>query len=223
LPSILLEQTPQKRTAFLCAAADDQAALNGIIPDALIDARAIPQPKDFHFTKIHGKVSLVEVKETSSQKQTVEERANLIESDIEKAAASLDAKYAGSTVLAEKRKHGKDGKYLAFVTGSLCNFSAGVYTFTEFISGAQTTRALQWRNTSREQLLSMYHHYLISSFGLFAARLWARHGRFRDAVAVTAPCHAPLLNSDPGREAVRDFNLGRSRARGVQHRCACFA
>jgi hypothetical protein len=24
---------------------DDQAALNGIIPDALIDARAIPQPK----------------------------------------------------------------------------------------------------------------------------------------------------------------------------------
>jgi hypothetical protein len=73
--------------------ADDQAALNGIITDALIDARAIPQPKDFHITKIHGKVSLVEVKGLSSQKQTVDERANLIDSDIEKAAASLEAKY----------------------------------------------------------------------------------------------------------------------------------
>jgi hypothetical protein len=47
---------------------DDQAALNGIIPDALIDDRAIPQPKDFHITKIHGKVSLVEVKGLLSQK-----------------------------------------------------------------------------------------------------------------------------------------------------------
>jgi hypothetical protein len=99
----------------------------------------------------------------------------------------LDAKYVGST-LAEKRKHGKDGKYLAFVTGSLGNLSADVYTLIEFIAGAQTTRALQWRNTSREQLFSMYRHYLVSFFGLFAARLWARHifDRFRDAVAVTA-------------------------------------
>jgi hypothetical protein len=57
----------------------------------------------------------------------------------------------------------------------------------------------------------MYRHYLVSSFGLFfAARLWARHilDRFRDAVAVTAPCHTPLY-SDPDREEIRDFNLGR--------------
>jgi hypothetical protein len=134
-------------------------------------------------------------------------------------------KHVGSTVLAEKRKYGKDGKYLAFVTGSLGNLSADVYTFIEFIAGVQTTRALQLRNTSREQLFSMYRHYLVSSFGLFAARLWARHilDRFRDAVAVTAPCHAPLY-SDPDREAIRDFNLGGSRARGgIQYRCARFA
>jgi hypothetical protein len=59
------------------------------------------------FRKIHSKVSLVEVKGLSSQKQAVDERANLIDSDIEKAATSLDAKYVGSTVLAEKRKFGK--------------------------------------------------------------------------------------------------------------------
>jgi hypothetical protein len=69
----------------------------------------------------------------------------------------------------------------------------------------------------------MYRHYLVSSFGLFAARLWARRilDRFRDAVAITAPCHAPL--SDPNREIIPDFILGRARARGVQHRCARFA
>jgi hypothetical protein len=58
----------------------------------MIDAHAIPQPKDFHITKIHGAVSLVEVKRLSSQKQTVDERANLIDSVIEKVAASLDAR-----------------------------------------------------------------------------------------------------------------------------------
>jgi hypothetical protein len=69
-----------------------------------------------------------------------------------------------------------------------------------------TTRALQWRNTSREQLLSIYRHCLVSSFGLFAARLWARQilDRFRYAVAVTAPCHAPL-HSDPDIYIVRQF------------------
>jgi hypothetical protein len=55
----------------------------------------------------------------------------------------LNAKYVGSVVLAEKRKYGKDGEYLAFVTGSLGNLSAGVYTFIEFIAGVQTTRALR--------------------------------------------------------------------------------
>jgi hypothetical protein len=90
------------------------------------------------------------------------------------------------------------------------------------MAGISTTRALQWRNTSREQLFSIYRHYLVSYFGLFAARLWARHilDRFRDTVAVKAPCHAPLY-SDPDHEAIRD--LGRSRARGVQRRCARFA
>jgi hypothetical protein len=152
---------------------EDQVALSGIIPDALIDARAIPQPKDYNITKIHGKVSLVEEKGFRHRGEQ-SERANLIVSDIEKAAASLDARYVGPTVLAEKRNQGKYGKYLAFVTGSLGHLSADVYTFIEFIAGVQTTRALQRRNTSREQLFSMHGHYLESSFGLFAARLWAR-------------------------------------------------
>jgi hypothetical protein len=81
---------------------------------------------------------LVEVNGLLSQKQTVDERANLIDSDIEKAAALLDAKCAGSTILADKRKDGKDGKHLAFDTGSLGNRLADVCTFIEFIAGVQT-------------------------------------------------------------------------------------
>jgi hypothetical protein len=160
--------------------------------------------------KIHGTVYLIEVKGLSSQKPTVDERANLIDSDIDKATASLDARYVGSTVFAENRKYGKDGKYLAFVTDSLGKFSADANTFIEFIAGVQTTRALQWRSISREQLFSMYRHYLVSSFGLFTARLWARRilERFQDAVAVTAPCYAPLY-TDPNREAVWGLQPGK--------------
>jgi hypothetical protein len=65
------------------------------------------------------------------------------DSNIEKAAASLDAKYVGSTILAEKREDGKDGKYHAFVTVSLENLSTDVFTFIEFIAGIQTARALK--------------------------------------------------------------------------------
>jgi hypothetical protein len=70
-----------------------------------------------------------------------------------------------------EKNYGSDGKCLSFVTGSLGNISADVCTFVEFIAGVQTTRSLQWRNTtSREQLFSM-RHFLVSPFGLFAARL----------------------------------------------------
>jgi hypothetical protein len=78
---------------------EDQAALNGIIPDALIDSRSIPQLTDFHFTKINGVFSLVEVKSSYRSCKTVDARATRINSDIKKAAIALDAKHAGSTVL----------------------------------------------------------------------------------------------------------------------------
>jgi hypothetical protein len=40
--------------------------------------------------------------------------------------------------------------------------------------------------------------------------------------AIQAPCQVPLY-SDPDREAIRDFNLGRSQARRIQNRCARLA
>jgi hypothetical protein len=110
------------------------------------------------------------------------------------------------------------------VTGLLGKLSADVGNFIEFIAGVKTTRALQWRSTRMKQLFGIYHHCLVSSFSLIVARLWACRisDRFLGAVAARAPCHAPLY-TDPDREAIRGFNLGISRARGVQYRCARFA
>ncbi len=58
------------------------------------------------------------------------------------------------------------------------------------------------------QLVSMYRSFLVSSFGLFAARLWARHihDRFRDAVAVIPSSDVPIF-PDPDREVTRDFHF----------------
>jgi hypothetical protein len=82
----------------------DQAALNGIIPDGKIDGRAAVLLADHIPTKLHGVVTLVEVKGLATVAETVGHRAGRIDSDIEKAAAALDTKYEGSTVLTEKRR-----------------------------------------------------------------------------------------------------------------------
>ena len=142
--------------------------------------------------------------------ETVAHRAGRIDSDIEKAALALDAKYPGSTVLAEKKKYGEGGKCLALITGSLGNCSADLNVVVDLIAGVNTVRALELRITNQDQLFSMHRRRLV----LLTARLWARHihDRFRDAVAVTAPSHTPHF-PDPDREITRDFHLSRSHAR----------
>jgi len=169
-------------------------------------------------TIIHDNVILAEVKGLATVSETVAHRAGRINPDIKKAAAALDTKYVGSSVLKEMKKY-NDGTFLALVTGSLGNCSADVLVVVEFIACIKTVRALELRTTNQDQLLSMYRRFLISSFGLFTARLWARHihDRFRDAVAVTAPSYTPPF-PDPDRELTRDFHSGGSRARCVQHR-----
>ena len=65
---------------------------------------------------------------------------------------------------------------------------------------------------------NIHRRFLISSFGLFAARLWARHihDRFRDAVSAQAPSYALQL-PDPDREVIRTFHLGTSRPRRARY------
>ena len=103
---------------------------------------------------------------------------------------------------------------IALVTGSLGNCSADLNVVVNLIAGVNTVRALELRITNQDQLFSMHHRRLVSSFGLFTTRLWARHihDRFRDAVAVTAPSHISHF-PDPDREITRDYHLSRSHAR----------
>jgi hypothetical protein len=199
--------------------AADQDSLNGIIPDAKIDGRAALRLADRPPNKLHDVVTLVEVKGLATTAETVAHRAGRIDSDIDKAALALDTKHPGSTVSAEKKKYGEGGKYLALVTGSLGNCSADLIVVVDLIAGIKTVRALELRITNQDQLFSMHRRLLVSTFGLFTTRLWARHihDRFRDAVAVTAPSCTPHF-PDPDREITRDFHLSRPHARSAQHR-----
>ena len=199
---------------------EDQRAINGILPDVQIDGRPLPSIEGLNDgNKLVGCITLGENKTLSTQSESVENRARRIDPDIEKAAAALDTKYPGSTVLEEKRKYGRNGKYLALVTGSLGNLSSDFAVVVELIASMQAIRASQWRTTSMGQLFSMYRRFLVSSFGLFAARLWARHihDRFRDAAAVVPASNAPHF-PDPDREATRDFHF---RARRAHHPGSC--
>jgi hypothetical protein len=197
----------------------DQETLNGIIPDAQIDGRAAVRLAGRPPNKLCDVVTLAEVKGLATTAETVAHRAGRIDSDYDKAALALDTKYPGSTVLNEKKKYGGvGGKVLALVTGSLGNCSADLNIVVDLIAEIKTVRALELRITNQDQLFSMHRRCLVSSFGLFTTRLWARHihDRFRDAVAVTAPSHTPHF-PDPDREITRDFHLSRSHAR-PQHR-----
>ena len=153
--------------------------------------------------------------------ETVQQRAERTDRDIIKHAEALGAKYPGSKVLDEKNRYGVNGngKYLALVTGSLGNCSADVLVVVDFIAAIKTARALELRTANRDQLFSMYRRFLISSFGLFTTRLWARHihDRFRDAVSAQAPSCAHQL-TDPDRGITREFHLGDFHARRAQHR-----
>ena len=187
-----------------------------MIPDGSSDGRGVQQLEK-HVTPLNNYVVLWEAKGLSAQSESVQARADRINTDINRAAANLDLKYPGSTVLQEKMKYGEGGQFLALVTGSLGNFSSDVLILVDFIASVQTVRALQRCTKNEEQLFGMYRRFLVSSFGLFASRLWARHihDKFRDAVAVTAPSNAPH-SPDPDREIVRDFHLGGFRDRRAQ-------
>ena len=115
--------------------------------------------------------------------------------------------------------YGDQGRFLTLVTGSLGDCSADLLVLADFIAVVKTVRALERRTGNPDELLNMYRRFLISSFGLFATRLWARHihDRFRDAASAQAPSYAlQLPNSD--REVIRAFHLGSSHPRRAQHR-----
>ena len=122
----------------------------------------------------------------------------------------------------EKNKYRVKGKFLTLVTGSLENCSAALPVVVGFVAAIRTARALELLAANPDELLNMHRRFLISSFGLFAARLWARHihDRFRDAASAQAPSYALQLPS-PGREVIRAFHVGTSHPRRAEHRGFC--
>ena len=200
---------------------DDEKLINGIIPDALVDGRGAPVLDGRDPTKLHNTVTLVETKGLGTVNgETVQQRADRINRDYVRHAEAIDAKLPGSKVLDELNRYGVDGKVLALVTGSLGNCSSDLLVMIDFIAATKTARALELRIANRDQLFSMHRRFLISSFGLFTTRLWARHihDRFRDAVSAQAPSSCANRLRDPDREVTREFHLGNPHPRRAQHR-----
>ncbi len=92
----------------------------------------------------------------------------------------------------------------------------------DLAAAIRTARALELRAANPDELFNMHRRFLISFFGLFAARLWARHihDRFRDAVSAQAPSYALHLPS-PDREIIGALQLGTSHPRRAQYRGYC--
>jgi hypothetical protein len=198
---------------------EDEYLINGIIPDAMIDGRGAPLLDGHDPTKLHNTVTLVEVKGLGTiNGETVQQRAERIERDIVRHAEALDAKYPGSKVLEEKNRYGAKGKFLALVAGSLGNCSADFLVLVDFVSVIKTARALELRAANPDELFNMHRRFLITSFGLFATRLWARHihDGFRGALSAQAPSYALQL-PDPDREVIRAFHLGTSHPRRARY------
>jgi hypothetical protein len=105
--------------------------------------RAAVRLTDCPPNKLHDTVTLVEVKGLATVAETVAHRAGRIDSNIDKAASALDTKYPELAVLAEKKKYGEGGKYLALVTGSLGYCSADLKFIVDLIAGVSTVRALE--------------------------------------------------------------------------------
>ena len=200
---------------------DDEALINGIIPDGVVDGRGVPVLDGHDPTKLHNTVTLIETKGLGTVNgETVQQRADRINRDYVRHAEAIDAKLPGSTVLDELNRYGVDGRVLALVTGSLGNCSSDLLVAIDLIAATKTVRALELRTANRDQLFSMYRRFLISFFGLFTTRLWARHihDRFRDAVSPQAPSSYALQLPDPDREIIREFHSGSSHPRRAQHR-----
>jgi len=200
---------------------EDEDLINGIIPDGWVDGRGAPVLDGHDPTKLHNTVTLIETKGLGTVNgETVQQRADRVNRDYVKHAEAIDAKFPGSTVLDELNRYGVEGKVLALVTGSLGNCSPDLLVVIDLIAATKTVRALELRIANRDQLFGMHRRFLISSFGLFTTRLWARHihERFRDAVSPQAPSSCAHHLPDPDREITREFFLGNSHPRRAQHR-----
>ena len=75
----------------------------------------------------------------------------------------------------------------------------------DFAAAINTARALELKSAHPDELFNVHRQNLISSFGLFATRMWAQHihDRFRDAASAQAPSYALQL-PNPDR-VVRSF------------------
>ena len=172
---------------------EDQRMLQGIIPDAKIDARdCVKGPFDGP-NRLLGTVSLVEHKLLASRQKAVEAREAEVRRDLVSRAQHLDTRHPGSTF--ERDLH-SFGDYVVLITGALVNLSQDWDLVVDLIARERAIRTLDVRTIAPHVALAIQRRFLRQHIGFFIARGWAQHiiERWRSAVSFRST--APTFEND---------------------------
>ena len=164
---------------------EDERLLQGIIPDAKIDARDCRKGPFDGPNRLLGKVSLVEHKLLASCHKTVDEREEEVRRNLVSRAQRLDAKYPGSTFERDLRSF---GDYVVLVSGALVNLSRDWDIVVDLIARERAMRTLDVRLIAPHLALAIQRRFLQRHIGFFIARGWAQHiiERWRSAVSLSS-------------------------------------
>jgi hypothetical protein len=141
------------------------------------------------------------LKRDSRQKKTrisVEERAERIQRDLEQNPKDLGARDPRSTVHAEMKSYGVDGRYIALVVGRFGEFSRDFVKLRDYIARQRAYAYNDHFNSSVNMAMSLFKLSTTSRWALMAARGWARLilARRRD-----------LINDHPNRATAAEAPL----------------
>jgi hypothetical protein len=172
---------------------EDERLLQGIIPDAKIDARDCRMGPFDGPNRLLGKVSLVEHKLLASRLKTVDAREAEVRRNLVYRAQRLDVKYPGSTF---ERDLSSFGDYVVLISGALVNLSRDWDLVVDLIARERAMRTLDVRIIAPHLALAIQRRFLQQHIGFFVARGWAQHiiERWRSAVSFSSM--APTFEND---------------------------
>jgi hypothetical protein len=227
----------------ITAESEDGRRYQGIIPDIVIKANAIPFASDKHADNpLFNRQSLLDVKtlapgsaysehtNVSAATGAVSRRQSQVTVDYHHNAHQLDRKFnataqgAVGPVESEVNRYGVNGRVLGLVIGAFGECSTDVYYLRDLIAEGHATALTARVNITHDQALSMYTQKLNRLWGLLIARGWARvllgrqslifHGGRNNGAAQDSPAMHGFIDRDADIHEIRNPLFYHYRHRG---------
>ena len=140
---------------------------------------------------------------------SAEKRAEHIQLDLIQNAKDLGARNPRSTVHAEMKSYGIEGRFIALAVGRFGEFSGDFVKMRDYIAREKTYAYNEHFNSSVNMAMSMFKLSFTSRWALMAARGWARLilDRRRDLIAIA---QTALLQQGPRRMKPRSATTSTS-------------